>query len=168
MSQLLEVVKELGVALIDPWCVVDAEDRIVEHSPSFRALFSRELGRRLVGMTCAEALRLSTADVRRAIAQGPLRLHEQTAELEGQPRRFQLGAAPVALPEGGDGVLLLLRDVTEEAQLQQRYQALEEQARQAKEELESELDERTRDLLTANDLINRLERELARYKRGEL
>ena len=35
-------------------------------------------------------------------------------------------------------------------------------------ELEQRLDERTRDLLTANDLINRLEQELARFKRGEV
>ena len=168
MSQLLEAVRNLGVALLDPWCVVDAEDRIGEHSPSFRDLFSRQTARRLTELTLKEALGLSTTALKQGASEGPLRLHEQEAELEGQPRRFHLGAVPVSLEGGTQGTLLLFRDVTEEARLQTRYQQLEEQARRSKEELEQELDERTRDLLTANDLINRLERELARYKRGEL
>lgn len=161
----MESVRRLGVAVIDPWCAVDPEERLLEHSPAFRELFSREEGRKLVGRRLSELVGPEVAEsVLRGLADGPRRLHEQEVALGGGRRRFLLGAAP--LEDGG--AVLFLRDVTEEAQLQERYQKMEEQIRRTREELEVELDERTRDLLTANDLINRLERELARYKRGEI
>ncbi|MDQ3262154.1 MAG: PAS domain-containing protein [Myxococcota bacterium] len=168
MGQLLAAVRSLGAAMLDPWVAVDAEDRIVEHNALFRELFPREVARELVGRTCGELLRLSATARELAAAEGPVRLDEQEAEVHGSRLRLIVSAAPLALEGDRPGTLLILRNVTEEARIQASYQQLEDTTRRQCEDLEQRLDERTRDLLTANDLINRLEGELARYKRGEV
>jgi len=169
----LEQWKALGVAALDAWVVVDAEDRIVAHNPLFRDLFPRAVGRELVGMRSAEAIRLSSPAGEKALptlcsAGQPVRLDEQEAEIAGTRLRFIVGAAPLALEAEKSGTLVILRNVTEEARIQASYQQLEDTTRRQCEDLERRLDERTRDLVTANDLINRLEQELARFKRGEV
>ncbi len=168
MGQLLAAVKSLGAAMLDAWVAVDAEDRIVEHNALFRELFPREVGRELVGRTCGELLRLSATPRELAAAEGPVRLDEQEAEVYGSRLRLIVSAAPLTLEGDRPGTLLILRNVTDEARIQAGYQQLEDTTRRQCEDLEQRLDERTRDLLTANDLINRLEGELARYKRGEV
>lgn len=173
MSQVLEAVRKLGVAVLDAWVVVDAEDKILEHNALFRELFPRSVGRGLVGRSCRDTLQLSCcagARCVRALCEeaGSVRLDEQEAEISGEKLRFIVGASKVELEAGRTGTLIVLRNVTEEARVQAGYQQLEDSTRRQCEELEERLDERTRDLLMANDLINRLERELARYKRGEV
>src|SRR4051812_26031424 len=109
MSDVVAVVKQLGAAMLDAWLVVDDQDRIVEHNQAFRDLFPRELARKLKGLSAAEAVKLPGEPLRKQCEAGPLRLDEQTAEIAGEKFRFIVGAAPVPLPEGKQGALIVLR-----------------------------------------------------------
>ncbi len=170
MPDALELI---GPVLTDPWYVVDGEDRIIAFNAAFHALFPRPLARRLKGLRCTEALPLppcaqeGTCLRQQACARaGPVRLEEQDFQLGERALRWVVSAVPLPLPSGEQGALIVLRDVTDEAQLQQRYQALVQSVEQERAGLQQLLDERTRELLAANDELNRLERELAALRRG--
>lgn len=171
MPDGLDMVKRLGPAIVDPWYVVDEEDRIVDFNTAFHSLFPRSVGRKLRGMSCREAAVLPPCSggqcLRKTCAQkGAFRLDEVDAEVGGEKLRLVISAVPVALKPGGQGALIVLRNVTDEARVQEQYQRMMDQARQEKRELEALVQARTRDLLSANDELSRLEREVRRLRRG--
>jgi hypothetical protein len=78
--------------------------------------------------------------------------------------RVIITSAPVKL-EGGMGMLLVVRNVTDEARVQSAYQLLVEESLEQRRGLEHLLEERTRDLLAANEALTEREHELAQLKR---
>jgi hypothetical protein len=63
------------------------------------------------------------------------------------------------------GALIALRNVTDEARVQARYQEMVEEAQRARQELETKLALRTQELLAADRELNRLEKALAELRR---
>lgn len=173
MTDVVEALKILGPAFLDAWYVVDDQDRIIDYNAAFHALFPRAVARKLRGMTCREVMFLPPCAGRRCLretctASGPCRMDELEAEVGGERLRLIISAVPVPLPEGKVGALIVLRNVTDDARVQAQYQQLLDGAKEEKREMEEKLSARTRELLTANSELNRLERELARLKRGGL
>ncbi|MEL6181132.1 MAG: hypothetical protein AAFS10_19405, partial [Myxococcota bacterium] len=64
------------------------------------------------------------------------------------------------------GVLFVLRDVTDEAEVQTKYQQILTEEAQQREGLEEQLRRRTEELLEANDSLNAMQQELMAYKKG--
>jgi hypothetical protein len=174
MDDVLEALKLLGPAFLDAWYVVDAQDRIIDYNPAFHALFPRAVARRLKSMTCREASVLGPCGGElgclreRCTSTGPLRLDELEVQLGEEKLRLIVSAVPLPLGEGKVGSLIVLRNVTDDARVQAQYQQLIDGAQREMQELEDRIDARTRDLLAANAELNRLEREIARLKRGGL
>lgn len=171
MADALEVLKALGPALMDAWYVVDESDRIVEFNSVFHAMFPRAVARTLKGAECRRTLDLPPCRgdrcLRRACAEsGSMRLDEVDVELGGERLRLIIGASPITLPGGGKGAVVVLRNVTDEARVQTRYQEMLEQAERERRELDQRVAARTKELLAANDVVTRLEQELAELKRG--
>jgi hypothetical protein len=171
MTDALEGLKVFGPAFLDAWYVVDEQDRVIEFNAAFHAMFPRSVGRTLKSMGCRDVAKLPACATdpclrQRCSAQGAVRLDEIDAEVGGQAVRLIVSAVPIALGEGRVGALIVLRNVTDDARVQERYQQMVEGARQEKRDLEMRLQARTRDLLAANTELNRLERELAKLRRG--
>lgn len=164
-------VRAVAAAIPDPWFVVDEEERVVAFNDAFYELFPSAAARKLSGKTCREVAELPACAgescLRRACqTEGPLRLDEVEVKIAGGARQVILSAAPVSLGDGAQGALIVLRDVSDEARVQREYQKLKEEVTRLERELEERVASRTRDLMAANAELNRLEREIARLKRG--
>lgn len=169
----LEALRLLGSVLVDPWYVVDADCRLVEYNAAFHALFPRAVARTLKQKSCKEALSLPTCEgdkcLRKSCLQsGPTRLDEVEGRVGEERLNLIVSASPLPLPDGTVGALIVLRNVTDDARVQERYQRMVQRAAAEHQELEQRLNARSRDLLAANDEINRLEQEVARLKRERL
>ncbi len=173
MADALDALKRVAPVMTDPWYLVDAQDRIVDFNAAFFALFPRSVSRSLKGLHCREALALPPCAgegcLRRSCGKsGSLRLDELDVPLGDQTLRLVVTAMAVELPGGDTGALIVLRDMTDMAGMQQRYQKLMDEVEHERAGLRAQLDERTRELLAANEELNRLERELAALRRGGL
>src|SRR5439155_24304482 len=126
---------------------------------------------KLKTLSCREAAQLPPCATERCLRVachegGPIRLDELEAEVGGEKVRLITAAAPVDLPGGAKGALIVLRNVTDDARVQERYQKMVEEAEALRRDLAERLSLRTRDLLAANAELNRLEKEIGRLKRG--
>ena len=173
MADVLDALKTLGPAFIDAWYVVDDQDRIIDYNPAFHALFPRSVARKLKGLTCRDAsaegpCRSQGCLREKCASSGALRLDELEAQFGDEQLRLIISAVPLPLGDGRHGALIVLRNVTDDARVQSQYQKLIDGAQNEMQDLEERIDGRTRDLLSANAELNRLEREIARLKRGGL
>lgn len=166
----LATVRALGGAFLDPWAVLDADDRVIAFDARFRRLFARHQARQLDGSACCAFLSFSVcADgthlASRCLAAGhTLRYEEIEARLDGEesPRRFTLAATPLA-----DGnALIVARDVTDIAAMQDKYRALHGRETRQTEQVRVELARKTKELLDTHMELNRVQQELTRFKKG--
>jgi len=171
-EELLARVRAVGAVVIDPWAVVDAQGVIVDFHPHFRALFSRQNARKLqggrfdafVGFTLEDGADL----VGQCLSEGrPVRYDEVPVTVTGadEARAFIVSAAPV----GGDGqrlALVLLRDVSDAAAVQRKYKSMLERETKEKERLQEEIARKTKELVDTNIELNRIQKELMRFKKG--
>lgn len=174
----------IGPVFVDPWLVVDRSGQIVEMNRHFHALFPRSVARRLKGSQCCQHLKLGTCGTgtgddaclaRRCLrdaAQGAVRYDEIPATVEGEaePRRFIVSAVPLAAADGAppEYTFILLRDVSDQADVQRKYKDVLASEARDKEKLRAELSRKTRELMDANLALNRLQQELMSFKKGLL
>jgi|JI10StandDraft_1071094.scaffolds.fasta_scaffold24827_5 hypothetical protein len=164
----LDALRALGPAFLDPWVLLDAEDRVVEFDARYRALFPRHHARRLPGSVCCQFMRLSTCTdgvhlAHRCLSGGPLRFDDLEATVEGEAGtlRLMLGAAPF-----GAGVLVFVRDITEVSEIQRKYRELADRDARGGEAIRQELTRKTRELMDTNMELNRVQQDLMRFKKG--
>lgn len=167
----IEKIRAVAAAIVDPWFVVDEADKVIAYNDAFYGVFPPPVARKLSTKTCREVAEIpacatDTCLRRACVAEGAMRLDEVEVKIAGAARQMILSAAPVSLGDGVQGALIVLRDVSDEARVQREYQRLREQVTRLERELEERVAARTRDLLAANAELNRLERELARLRRG--
>ena len=169
IEAIVDVVRGLGDAFLDPWVVLDAADKVVAFDARFRRLFARHQARALEGSKCCQFLAFGVCDgthlASRCRAEGrTLRFEEIEAQLEGDdtPRRFTLAATPL----GANAALVAVRDVTDVATMQQKYRALSAQKTQSTESVRAELTRKTKELLDTHMELNRVQQELVRFKKG--
>ena len=165
-------VREIGAAMVDPWVVVGPDRTVRAFSPAYRALFDRARARKLLGSACCEHLSLGVCQgghclAKRCLAEGPQRYDEIDGQLadEAEPRTLIASAAPVQ-GEGEPLALLVLRDVSDAAQVQRKYRSMLDEAARERTRLEQTVARRTKELKYAHMALNRLQQELVRFRKG--
>ncbi|HYV49287.1 MAG TPA: ATP-binding protein [Myxococcaceae bacterium] len=121
----------LSALIIDAYYIVDADDRIVSYNMAFRNMFGRAMMRTLREARCRDASFLPCHGGQclreRCAAEGAIHLYEletTATDQKGNPVQLRLNvtAGPVTLPNGQPGTMIILRDVTDEAAIQAKYQ----------------------------------------------
>lgn len=141
LSSLSAVLNNMAEGLL----VIDSEGRVVRHNPALARLFRLE-GATINGRLVSDLLGPETANLvcpRTMDAPAPDRVLETLAQrADGSFFPVEVSSAPVALKDQ-TGTVSILRDVTE----RKRH---EEALRQAHDDLEQKVEERTRELSRAN------------------
>ena len=125
---------------------------------------------------CAASTSSSVCDVDRCLARQcrtegrALRLDEIEATIQGEdaPRRFIVSAVPLSA-EGGaapEGVLIVLRDVSDLAGVQRKYQEMLAEAAVERERLKTDLQRVTRELVDTSRTLDETRTALGALKRG--
>ena len=170
MVDTFEALKLIGPAIADAWCVIDSNDRVVEFNSAFFALLPKPLARKVRELCCRDFLELDACAHGRCLrleceAAGVLQPAEMDARVGGVPLRLIVSGSRVTLPGNTLGMLLILRNVTDEAAIQSRYQALVSETETERRALNALVEERSRTLLAANEALTRLEETLAERER---
>lgn len=179
MTALLQMLERIGQVFIDPWLVVDKNGQVVEMNRHYHSLFPRNVARKLRGSQCCQHLKLGTCESEclakrclREAGRGAVRYDEIPAVLEGEaePRRFIVSAVPLAESDetAPEATLILLRDVSDQADVQRKYKEVLASEAREKEKLRAELLRKTRELMDANQALNRMQQELMSFKKGLL
>ena len=145
----------LSALISDAFYIVDADDRIVSYNVAFRNMFPRSMVRTLREARCRDASFLPCQGGQclreRCAAEGAIRLDElettiTNAKGEQETLRLIVTAGPVTLPNGQSGTMIILRDVTDEARIQAKYQKAmqDERERVARDEAVQKEKERQR------------------------
>jgi transcriptional regulator of aromatic amino acid metabolism len=176
MQAVLAQLERLGDALPDPWLVVDPQGRVIESNRAFHALFPRSVARLLRESVCCEHLKLSVCDVDRCLARQcrtearPIRLDEIEAHVQGDdtPRRFIVSAVPLTEQAGAPpvAVLIVLRDVSDLAGVQRKYQEMLADAATERDRLKADLQRVTRELVDTSRTLDETRAALGALKRG--
>jgi PAS domain-containing protein len=176
LNGFLQEFKRVAPALIDSYFIVDRERRIVDFNRAFYAMLPRQIARGLKGKKCFEVLELNICRDH-CIAQQcwtdnrHVRLDEINGTIigdaEAQQLRFILSAVPITDPAGNQiGALEIQRNVTDEAEVQIKYQEMLESEARERERLATQIRSRTKELLETNQLLLKTQKELLAYKKG--
>ncbi len=178
MEDLLSLLERIGPVFVDAFCVVDREGRIIEFNRHFSSLFPRSVARKLRGTECCQFLKLGICETGGCLAdqclesQAAVRFDEILATVEGLEgeRCFIVSAVPLAVSDEDEpeGVLIVLRDVSDLADVQRKYRASTEVEGRDHDKLEDELHRKVRELLETNTELNRVQTELSAFKKGIL
>lgn len=172
----VEAVQAIQGALLDAWVILDAEGKMLAFNRAFFSLFPRRIARNLNGEPLARHLVLElpgregrfdpVAECRDRA--GAIRFDEVEGSIEGgRALNLIVSASPLGL-QALQGVLVVLRDVTDEAQVQGKYKQMLQDEADAKAQLEDVLRQRTQELMQANDRLNVMQAELMQFRKGLL
>jgi len=176
LQSFLQEFKRVAPAIVDSYFIVDRERRIVDFNRAFYAMLPRQMARGLKGKKCFEVLELNICR-EHCIAQQcwtdnrHVRLDEISGHVigdsEAQQLRFILSAVPIVDAEGKHlGALEIQRNVTDEAEVQVKYQEMLETEARERERLATQIRARTKELLEANHLLLKTQKELLAHKKG--
>ena len=174
LEKFLAEFKQHADVIIDSWFVCDAERNIVEFNRAFYSMLPRSVARGLKGKKCYEVLSLNICKDR-CIAQQcwqdkkQLRLDEIIGNPAGaeKKQRFILSGLPILDDDGNPvGALEIQRDVTDEAEVQVKYQEMLDNEARERERLAGQIRSRTKELLETNQLLLKTQKELLAYKKG--
>ena len=176
LERFLAEFKQVAPAIVDSYFVVDRERRIVDFNRAFYAMLPRQMARGLKNKKCYEVIELNICRDN-CIAQQcwsdnrHVRLDEISGTIvgdsEAQKLRFILSAVPITDAEGNHvGALEIQRNVTDEAEVQIKYQEMLENEARERERLAIQIRARTKELLQANQLLLKTQKELLAYKKG--
>jgi PAS domain-containing protein len=176
LGNFLQEFKRVAPAIVDSYFVVDRERRIVDFNRAFYALLPRQMARGLKGKKCYEVIELNICR-ENCIAQQcwrdnrHVRLDEISGNVIGDTEakkfRFILSAIPITDETGQHvGALEIQRNVTDEAEVQGKYQEMLETEARERERLATQIRARTKELLETNQLLLKTQKELLAYKKG--
>lgn len=176
LNEFLQQFKTVAPAIIDSYFVVDTELKIVDFNRAFYAMLPRQIARGLKGRKCFEVVELNVCE-NNCIAKQcweaakQVRLDEITGtvigDAEATKMRFILSAVPITDANGTNiGALEIQRNVTVEANVQEKYQEMLENEAMERERLATQIRVRTKELLTTNHLLLKTQKELLSYKKG--
>ena len=174
LQQFLTEFKRVANVIVDSYFIVDSERRIVDFNRAFFALLPRQVARGLKGKRCFEVIELNICKSE-CIAQQcwadnrHVRLDEISGSVvgEGGTLKFILSAVPITDEHGNHvGALEIQRNVTDEAEVQGKYQEMLETEARERERLANQVRMRTKELLETNQLLLKTQKELLAYKKG--
>lgn len=172
LQQYVSDFKRFAPAIIDSYFIVDRERRIVDFNHALFAMLPRQIARGLKGKKYYDVIQY---DIGECIVQQVwtdnrhLRFDEIAGHVigsEGARLRFILSAVPIGDAGSHAGALILQRDVTDEAEVQVKYQDMLETEARERERLATQIRRRTRELLDTNQQLLKTQQELLAYKKG--
>jgi PAS domain-containing protein len=176
LNDFLQQFKTVAPAIIDSYFVVDTELKIVDFNRAFYAMLPRQIARGLKGRKCFEVIELNVCNDACIAKQcweesKQVRLDEITGtvigDAEATKMRFILSAVPITDANGTHiGALEIQRNVTVEANVQEKYQEMLENEAMERERLATQIRVRTKELLSTNHLLLKTQKELLSYKKG--
>ena len=168
--ELTDAFKQISDVVIDAYFITDAEGRILDYNRAFFAFFSRSVARKLKTMTVSEAIPMERDVVSECMQTGRhVRLDEIPIRAKGAADELRVILSAIPLKGADDAVtgsLVILRNVTDEAMIQVKYQEMLETEARERERLVEQIKDRTGALVDANRLLLDLQREPMDYKRG--
>jgi len=176
LDEFLEQFKNVAPALVDSYFIVDRDRRIVDFNRAFYAMLPRQVARNLKGKHCYDVIEFNICKSSCIAEQcwqsnRHVRLDEISGTVigddEAQKMRFILSAVPIS-DDSGEliGALEIQRNVTDEAEIQLKYQAMLESEARERERLATQIRARTKELLETNQLLLKTQKELLAYKKG--
>jgi PAS domain-containing protein len=174
LDDFLRNFKQFADVITDSYFVVDAERNIVDFNRAFFAMLPRTVARGLSGKKCYDVVEHSickSACIAQQCWQSGrhVRLDEISSRVaQGTgTMRFILSSMPILDANGqAVGAIEVQRNVTDEAAVQSKYQQMLESEARERERLAREVRARTQELLDANQVLLRTQRELSAYKKG--
>lgn len=170
MNQI-EAFRVISEVVFDAYFLTDAEGKITEYNHMFRSLFPRALARKLKGKTLTEVMELPLDIVSETLAKRThIRLDEIEARVqEMEEYRFILSSIPL-YDEAKEltGVLVLCRNVTDEAMVQLKYQEMLESEAKQRDILKDELKRRTESLINLGKKYFALKEKIRQRAKGQL
>jgi len=174
--EMLDRIKAIADIIIDSYFVVDAERTILDFNRAFHAMLPRAVARGLRGKKCHDVLQLEICKDRCIAEQcWKTRQHVRLDEIHGQVAKtdrklaFILSALPFFNDEGApQGAMIVHRNVTDEAQVQSKYQEMLELEKRDREQLMHTIRARTKDLLETSQQLLAAQRELQTFRRGRI
>ena len=175
-DSILHSLRELSLALLDAYVVVDPEQNVVDFNRSFYSLFPKNVARRLKRLKLAEILTVEVAGrpfdlAGECMEKGkPLRYDEVSGTIEGESM-VSLIAAGVPITDENEqlcGAFLTFRNVTDEAHVQGKYKTMLEQEARAREILQQRVLDAEAELIRVKDQLGSVEQELLAHKKGLL
>ena len=175
LSAELALLRRIGGALTDAYVVVDAERRVVDFNRHYFSLFPRHQARKLKGGHCCQFLKLGICENGECLARRCMRENQAVrydeipafrVDDEGhEAARFIVSGAPLG-SSAPLGALLMLRDVSDAADVQRKYKEILETEAKEKERLKEEIFRKTKELMDTNLELNRVQKELMGFKKG--
>ncbi|MBU1069782.1 PAS domain-containing protein [Myxococcota bacterium] len=164
--------QEVKDVVIDAWFTTDPSGVIVDFNRVFFSLFPRNVARKLKGLTLSEIMSMPMDIVQEAVDQNrQVRFDEVVATiLETQEEfRFILSAIPLFGEEKAlEGTLVILRNVTDEAMVQIKYQEMLEREARERELLKAELVRRTERLIQISERYYELKAQIRKRAKGQV
>ena len=175
-ENLLSLLKDLSGGLLDPYTVLDVNGIICQFNPLFRQLFPRKTGRELLGSNITEVLPLTlqakTLLIHREVAQQKrsLRYEEILGHpVGGETHQLMIAAVPIMDESRSPlGSFISFRDVSAEASVQEKYQAMSEDEHRRRMRLEKKIKATEERLIEAYDQLNASQQELIKHRKGLL
>jgi len=173
---MLDRIKGLSDIFIDAYFVVDAQRNIVDFNRVFFSMLPRNIARGLRGKKCYDVLHLEICKDR-CVAEHcwKTRKHVRLDEISGRVAKadrkltFILSALPFFGEDGAvQGAMVIHRNVTDEAQVQQKYQELLDNEKREREQLMHVIRSRTKELLESSQRLLTVQRELMDFRRGRI
>ncbi len=158
--------------IIDSYFIVDMERNIIDFNRAFHSMLPRSVARNLKTKKCYEVLQLDICSDN-CIAREcwktnrQVRLDEIKGHVLGEEAslRFILSAIPIRNEQGETiGAMEMQRNVTDEALVQTKYQKQVDASTRQQQELEEDLQTRTKRLLDVSRRLYDVQRALLRAK----
>ncbi len=164
--------QEVKDVVIDAWFTTDTVGSIVDFNRVFFSLFPRNIARKLKGIKLPEIMSMPMDIVQETIVQNrQVRFDEVVASiLETQEEfRFILSAIPLFNDEKVlEGTLVIMRNVTDEAMVQIKYQEMLEREARERELLKAELVRRTERLIQVSERYYELKAQIRKRAKGQV
>lgn len=177
LERFIQQFKATSDVIIDSWFICDKDRNIVDYNRAFFSLFPRPEARTLKSRKCHEVMRLTICQTN-CIAEQCWResRHVRLDEIDGKPlgqaddaptRRYVLSSIPI-LDENNQpvGALEIQRDVTDEAQVQDKYRKMLDNEARERERLAAQIRARTKELIDTNQLLLKVQKDLVAHKKG--
>jgi len=169
---IIESFRQISDVVIDAYFVVDRQGAILEYNRAFFAMFPRQVARKLKGMSVEDALVVERNVAKECMEAGRhVRLDEILLRVKGGDEEYRVILSGIPLPDaqgGVSGALVIVRNVTDEAMMQVKYQEMLETEARERERLVEQIRDRTTALLETSDLLMNVQQELVDYKKGLL
>ncbi|OIP30780.1 MAG: hypothetical protein AUK47_24080 [Deltaproteobacteria bacterium CG2_30_63_29] len=169
---MVEAIAAISRTFLDAAVLVDENRRVLHFNHQFFALFPKSLARRLEGQLIDDLLCLELGGdgfdpISEALVSGSPRRYDEAKGLftDGPTLSLIVSATPLLNDSKPWACLVLLRDVTDLADVQSKYRQLQAVEAQARARLESKILEQGKLIVERGEELRRMQEELTAYRK---